>query len=260
MTMIPEIAFVTLMRGVWSAGVTFQITCQPTTTASRNTVRCCSTAGGAFHPTRARIAASPIIPSRAGQGDGSFFTGAWCAGAGAAFGGCGAAVLATIFNYAYGKKTTERQVLVNMLKIADPDIVREKGFSLLDMKNYALAVDMKADGYTVDFEALRQLKVPAITLLNIRGYKHFVVLRKVDGDYVHVGDPALGNRVMSRRKFEAAWNGVVFAILGEGYNEQNVLSNPPEPLSARRLYALNSPVFDAEVYDFGLGPATSFSF
>lgn len=171
---------------------------------------------------------------------------------------CGAAVLATIFNYAYGKKTTERQVLVNMLKIADPDIVREKGFSLLDMKNYALAVDMKADGYTVEYEALRQLKVPAVILLNIRGYKHFVVLRKVEGDYVHVGDPALGNRVMTRKKFEAAWNGVVFVILGEGYDPETVLLDPPPPLSARRLFEERSPVANAEVYDFGLGPAFNF--
>lgn len=173
---------------------------------------------------------------------------------------CGAAVLATIFNYAYGKKTTERQVLVNMLKIADPDIVREKGFSLLDMKNYALAVDMKADGYTVDFAALRELKVPAIALLNIKGYKHFVVLRKVEGDYVHVGDPALGNRVMTRKNFEAAWNGVVFVILGEGYDPETVLLDPPPPLSARRLFEERSPVTNAELYDFGLGPAFNFAF
>ncbi len=46
-TMMPEIAFVTLISGVCRAGVTFQITCQPTTTASRNTVRCGISSGGA---------------------------------------------------------------------------------------------------------------------------------------------------------------------------------------------------------------------
>ena len=39
MRMMPLIALVTLMSGVCSAGVTFQTTCQPTTQASRNTVR-----------------------------------------------------------------------------------------------------------------------------------------------------------------------------------------------------------------------------
>ncbi len=38
--MIPLIAFVTLINGVWSAGVTFHTTCQPTKHASTNTVRC----------------------------------------------------------------------------------------------------------------------------------------------------------------------------------------------------------------------------
>ena len=39
-TMMPLMALVTLISGVCSAGVTFQITCQPTTQASANTVRC----------------------------------------------------------------------------------------------------------------------------------------------------------------------------------------------------------------------------
>lgn len=173
---------------------------------------------------------------------------------------CGAAALATIFNHAYGRKTTEAQVLVNMLKIADPDVVREKGFSLLDMKNYTLAIGMQGEGYAVPFESLNAMKVPGIALLNLKGYKHFVVLRKVEGDYVHIGDPALGNRVMRRRDFEKAWNGVVFVVVGEGYDPNTVLRNPPPPLSARRLFEQRSPVPNAEVYDFGLGPAYNFIF
>lgn len=173
---------------------------------------------------------------------------------------CGAAVMATIFNYAYGRETTEQQVLVNMLKIADPDLVREKGFSLLDMKNYAQAVGMTGEGYSVTYDALAGLKVPGIVLLNIKNYKHFVILRRVEGNYVHVGDPALGNRVMTRRQFEEAWNGVVFVLLGEGFDPATVLLNPPPPLSARRLFEQRSPIQNAEVYDFGLGPAFNFVF
>jgi predicted double-glycine peptidase len=171
---------------------------------------------------------------------------------------CGAAALATIFNYAYGRKTTEPQVLVNMLKVSDPDLVREKGFSLLDMKNYVRAIGMQGEGYAVPFSSLRDMKVPAIALLNMKGYKHFVVVRKVEGPYVHVGDPALGNRVMKSTEFQQAWNGVVFIVLGEGYDPNTVLSNPPPPLSARRLFDQRSPVPNADVYDFGLAPAIYF--
>ncbi len=46
-TMMPLMALVTLMSGVWSAGVTFQTTCHPTMHASAKTVRWDRNAGGA---------------------------------------------------------------------------------------------------------------------------------------------------------------------------------------------------------------------
>lgn len=173
---------------------------------------------------------------------------------------CGAAALATIFNYAYGKSATEQQVLTNMFKVADPDIVREKGFSLLDMKRYVQAIGMQAEGYQVEYSALQSLKVPGIVLLSIKGYKHFVVLRRVTDDIVYIGDPALGNRIMPRADFERAWNKVVFVVVGEGFDPDSVLMNPPEPLSARRLFDQRSPIPDANIYDFGLIPAYSYTF
>lgn len=171
---------------------------------------------------------------------------------------CGAAALATIFNHAYGKSTTEQQVLVNMLKVADPEIVRDKGFSLLDMKRYVSAIGMTGEGFEVPFEALGELKVPGIVLLNIKNYKHFVVVRQAGDDYVQIADPAVGNKVMSRGDFEAAWNQVVFVVLGDGYDPNSVLKNPPPPLSARRLFDQRSPIRDAEASDFGVQSATSF--
>lgn len=171
---------------------------------------------------------------------------------------CGAAVIATVFNYAFGHSTTEQQVLVNMLKIADPDIVRQKGFSLLDMKNYARSVGFEADGYTVDYATLEQLNVPSIALIDIKGYKHFVVVRRAFPDHIAIGDPALGNRNMPRAEFEAAWNDVVFVVSGAGYNPQTALLNPPEPLSARRLLEHHTNIPAAEIAEFGFGPRFSF--
>ncbi|MGH9551471.1 MAG: C39 family peptidase, partial [Terriglobales bacterium] len=173
---------------------------------------------------------------------------------------CGAAVLATVFNGAYGKHTTESQVLVNMLKVADPAIVKDKGFSLLDMKKYVNGVGFAAEGYQVDFDALHHLKVPGIVLLNLRGYHHFVVVRKVTDDLVQVGDPALGNRVMSRREFERAWNNVVFVIVGDGLDPNSALNNPPPPLSARRLFEQRSATWDADLTDFGLTTVNTMRF
>ncbi|MGB5779977.1 MAG: C39 family peptidase [Allopontixanthobacter sediminis] len=173
---------------------------------------------------------------------------------------CGAAVMATIFNEAFGRSTTEQQVLVNMLKIADPDIVREKGFSLLDMKNYALSIGMEAEGYRLEYDKLIELELPSIALLDIKGYKHFVVIRKTWPDRIAIGDPALGNRTMSRPEFEKSWNNVAFVIAGEGYDPGNALINPPSPLSARRLLALHAALPAAETAEFGNQAAFSFSF
>ena len=168
---------------------------------------------------------------------------------------CGAAAIATVFNFAYGKQSSEQQILANMFKVADPDVVREKGFSLLDMKRYVQAVGMRAEGYKVGYDALPGLKVPGIVLLSTKGYKHFVVVRRAGPEKVTLGDPALGNRVMSRRDFEREWNGIVFVVMGEGFDPDTVLLNPPEPLSARRLFDQRSPVQDANPTDFGLAPA-----
>ena len=172
---------------------------------------------------------------------------------------CGAAVLTTIFNYAFGYHATERQILVNMLKSADPDVVRDKGFSLLDMKNYVREVGLRGEGYKVDYDAIAKLRVPAITLLNIRGYKHFVIIRKATLEEVSIADPALGNRVMGRAAFNQAWNGVLFVVTGPGFNADTVLLHPPRPLSAAQLFEARSPVSNADAADFDFGPHFNFT-
>lgn len=173
---------------------------------------------------------------------------------------CGAAVMATIFNGAYGYQTTERQVLVNMLKVADPDTVRQKGFSLLDMKTYAQSVGLNAEGYRIDYPALAQLNIPVIVLIDVRGYKHFVVVRKVFGDQIAIGDPALGNRTMTRAQFEQAWNNIAFVVIGANYDPDNVLIDPPSPLSARQLLQTTASLPAAQAAEFGFAPGYDFSF
>lgn len=173
---------------------------------------------------------------------------------------CGAAVMATVFNEAFGHRTTERQVLVNMLKVADPDIVREKGFSLLDMKNYAQSIGFGAEGYAVDYATLVEFDLPSIVLLDIKGYKHFVVVRRAWDDRIAIGDPALGNKSMPRNEFEAAWNDVIFVMTGDGYDPNNALIDPPPPLSALRLLENYAQLPAADSADFGFGPGNVFSF
>uniref|UniRef100_UPI00197D1FC0 hypothetical protein n=1 Tax=Proteus mirabilis TaxID=584 RepID=UPI00197D1FC0 len=61
----------------------------------------------------------------------------------------------------------------------------------------------------------------------------------------------LGNKRYSRDDFVKCWNGVVFAVLGEGYDKTNALLDPPTPLTAKTKMNEFRPVGDAELMDFG---------
>ena len=67
----------------------------------------------------------------------------------------------------------------------------------------------------MSLDKLEQAEVPAITLINTNGYKHFVLIKGVRGDEVIVGDPAIGVRVYTRGAFAAMWEGIAFIIRDE---------------------------------------------
>lgn len=171
---------------------------------------------------------------------------------------CGAAALATILKYAYGRDVTEQQVIAGMFKVSDPAVVREKGFSLLDMKRYVETIGFRGRGYRISPDVLDRVRIPVIVLLDIKGYKHFVVFKKATGDRIYIGDPALGDRVMARKEFLADWNRVVFAVIGKGFMRDTVLLNPPPPLTARRLVNAATVVTNAQLIDFGFTRADLF--
>lgn len=171
---------------------------------------------------------------------------------------CGAAALATVLKHAYGWQVTESQVIEAMMQVADQQVVREQGFSMLDMKRYVEAAGMRGRGYFVKAEALEKLQVPVIVLLDLRGYKHFVVHKKTAGERVYVGDPALGNRIMNKGEFIAGWNGIVFAVIGKGFDRSSALLNPAEPLTLRQRAELVTPVGTAQLLEFGFKRAELF--
>lgn len=172
---------------------------------------------------------------------------------------CGAASLATILKYAYQRPgVTEDTVLAGMLEVSDPQVVLERGFSLLDLKNYVETLGYRGRGYEVAPETLDEVSIPVIVLLDLQGYKHFVVMKKASGDRVYVGDPALGNRVMERDEFMASWNNIIFAVVGDGFDRETVLLSPRQPLTAHRLQDVFSPVPRQKLLDFGFRHADLF--
>ncbi len=125
---------------------------------------------------------------------------------------CGAASLATILNYFYRSEVDEIDIIKYMLEHGNKEEIAQKGFSLLDLKNYAEHKGYLADGYKVKVENLRKLKIPAIILFQSGSYSHFVVLKGIRDDKVYIADPAFGNRSMSIEAFEEYWNGVIFLV------------------------------------------------
>ena len=165
---------------------------------------------------------------------------------------CGAAALATILKHAYAQDNiTEEKVLRELFKVSDVEQVRQRGFSLLDLKRYVQTLGMRGRGYRLTAKSIEKVKVPSIVLLDIKGYRHFVVFKKATPKAVYLGDPALGNRIMSKDDFIASWNGVIFAVIGNGFNTDTVLLRPTRPLTAQGLKAVHVTINEVALLDFG---------
>jgi predicted double-glycine peptidase len=126
---------------------------------------------------------------------------------------CGSAAVATLLTYQYGQPVSETDVFARMYAHGDQAKIREEGFSLLDMRRYFESLGYEADGFELPLDKLAEEGVPAIVLLNERGYRHFVVVKGLRNGRVLVGDPALGTRALPRERFEKLWdNRVLFVV------------------------------------------------
>lgn len=149
---------------------------------------------------------------------------------------CGSAATATLLTFQYGHPVSEQDVFVRMYTYGDQARIRKEGFSLLDMRRYLQSQGFEADGFELPLEKLQEEGVPAIVLLNDRGYRHFVVVKGLKNGRVLLGDPARGTRAMPKSRFEALWdNRVLFVIHNRRaqarFNQaQDWRTAPPAPL------------------------------
>lgn len=125
---------------------------------------------------------------------------------------CGSAALATLLTHHYGRPTTEEETFRSMFEVGDQQAIRRHGFSLADMQRYLSSIGLRSDGFKVTLDKLAEVGIPAITLINTKGYNHFVVVKGVRGNDVLVGDPALGLKAIPRPEFDAMWQKVMFVI------------------------------------------------
>ena len=125
---------------------------------------------------------------------------------------CGSAALATLLRYHYSLDQNEEEAFRGMWAAGDRPRIRRLGFSLLDMKRHLAKLRLQADGFEVSLEDVAKAGVPGIALINLNGYKHFVVVKGVSEAEVLVGDPSLGLKTMPAAEFKKIWNGIYFAV------------------------------------------------
>jgi len=126
---------------------------------------------------------------------------------------CGSAAVATLLTHHYGTPTTEEDAIRVMFARGDQAKIRTEGFSLLDMKLYLQARGFAADGFEATVDQIAQFGAPGIALVQDNGYRHFVVIKGVQGDRILLGDPAMGGRILARAEFERVWVNKIFFVV-----------------------------------------------
>jgi predicted double-glycine peptidase len=172
---------------------------------------------------------------------------------------CGSAALASLLRYGYGLEIGETDLIRRMMVGADPRDVVRNGFSMLDMKRYVESIGMRAHGFRIDTGALYQLQMPVIALLDLKGYKHFVIVKGAAAGRVFVADPALGHRVMGEGDFTRGWNGIVLAVVGDRpLQASHLVHGRSSDALARRVETLGRATLPVPVVELGFVRADLF--
>lgn len=158
---------------------------------------------------------------------------------------CGAAAVATLLTYSYGRPTPEAEPFLQMFRHGDKAKITKLGFSLLDMKSYLESQGFQVSGFRLSLAQLQKVAVPGIALVEINGYKHFIVIRAVNDTSVLFADPARGMQILARDRFEKIWDGVLLVIRNDlerghaGFNEQAFLAVRPRAPVGKSLHQLD---------------------
>jgi len=130
---------------------------------------------------------------------------------------CGPAGLATILNYYLDDPTSEKEIIRELMKTCDlAKVQQRRGFSLLDLKEYAQSKGYNVVGYQMDLQFLKDLDRPVLVPIQFKNFRHFVVVRAVVGDRVFFADPAIGNMSMKAYKFNSIWQGGIGLVIESG--------------------------------------------
>ena len=121
---------------------------------------------------------------------------------------CGAASVATIFTYFLQLPCQERDVIDFIIAHNEArEMAMRRGFTLLDLKQFAEAKGVQAAGYRLSIEQLYGANTPVLVPIVVgKNLRHFVVFLGMKGDNVFLADPATGRRTIPRSVFEQIWD------------------------------------------------------
>lgn len=142
---------------------------------------------------------------------------------------CGAACLAMILSY-HGRKTVVAETREHC------DVGRD-GLTALTIAQAARSFGLRARGYSLEPDDLRQLPLPAILHWN---FNHFVVLERWSPRGVTVADPALGRHHLTAEEFDEAFTGVALNLEPGAHFERRHTTRR-RPWRAYLRYALSTP-------------------
>ena len=94
------------------------------------------------------------------------------------------------------------------------------------MKEYLKRHGLAAGGFRAPLSKLAEVGIPAVALIDHRGYKHFVVIRGIKNGRVLLLDPSLGVRTVSAHQLEGRWNGIFFLIPTDAASAQKAFNKP----------------------------------
>lgn len=153
---------------------------------------------------------------------------------------CGSAALASLLSFHYNDTVNEQSVFLDMYEYGNKEKIKKLGFSLLDMKRYLERRGYQSDGFKINLDQLVKAKAPAITIINNKGYMHFIIVKDVNDDEVLVGDPALGVKVIPRNEFVEMWNHRIMFLI----NDRKVIADQDRDEWALMVKAPLSDVVD----------------
>jgi predicted double-glycine peptidase len=121
---------------------------------------------------------------------------------------CGAAAVATLIRYHWEDDVTELQLLREVVRMLTVEELKERiknGLSLTDLRRLSVRMGYLATIGRLDFEKLRESKIPLVVGIVVNDFDHFVVYRGTDGYWVYLADPARGNIRIPASEFLEQW-------------------------------------------------------